>query len=261
MKKALKEYLNESEITLVTHGGVCHADDMLAAALLTLYFEEKDIEVKLLRTRDEGKVPENSIVFDVFGGELDHHGKEAIIDGGRELASIGLIWRWGKEEFIKTFELDETTWSEIDRELFKPVDETDNTGKMNPFNWIHNCIRNYRGIEKVLKWHKRILRGVFFAMAEKAEQQRKYLQLNIKEIAGITCRYSESFLPSGIEDNKAVQAFVWKNEKGHYMVRTLNGLQLKPGITTGEIPGVIFTHKGGWIGEVESLEDIKKILA
>ena len=254
--KTLKEFSEMSEVTIVTHNGICHSDETLAVAVLMLYFNKKGIEeVKVIRTREITEVPEDSLIIDVFGGELDHHQMAPVYDGGRELASIGKVWRWGKTEFIEEFKLDETTWREVDVNLFKWVDITDNTGEMNPFNWVFNCVRN-SGWEIALDYIKNIMENVLESMAKKAEEIREYNNLPVREIGGLSFRYSEKFLPAVGEENKDVKGLIW-HENGHIKIRTLNGFTLKPGLGKGN--GVIFTHKGGWIGEVESLEDLPKV--
>ena len=253
--KTLKEFSEMSEVTIVTHDGICHSDETLAVAVLLLYFEKKGIEVKIIRTREITEVPEDAIVIDVFGGELDHHQMTPVCDGGRELASIGKVWRWGCSEFIEAFELDQTTWREIDNNLFKPVDHTDNTGEMNPFNWVFNSVRN-SGWETALNYAKEVMKHVLESMAKKAREIREYKSLPIREIGGFSFRYSDKFLPAVGEENREIKGLIW-HENGHVKIRTLNGFTLKPGL--GKSDGIIFTHKGGWIGEVETLGDLIKI--
>ena len=71
-----------SEVNIVTHNGICHSDETLAVAVLMLYFNKKGIEeIKVIRTREITEVPEDSIVVDVFGGELDHHQMAPVYEG------------------------------------------------------------------------------------------------------------------------------------------------------------------------------------
>ncbi|UGQ46921.1 MYG1 family protein [Massilia endophytica] len=82
---------------IVTHGGKFHADDVWAAAVLTILFPEAE----LLRTRDPALVAAGDFAVDVGGiwdpasGRFDHHQKGfgAARQTGVPYASAGLVWR------------------------------------------------------------------------------------------------------------------------------------------------------------------------
>jgi len=141
MRNLLENFDQEKEVLLVTHDGVCHADDVLTTALLQLYFKEKSILTKVIRTRDPNfKIPENAIVYDVFLGRFDHHQGD-IHESGRALSSIGRIWRWGKKEFRNVFKIDEESWKNIDENLIRPIDISDTTGELNPLSYAMIGVR------------------------------------------------------------------------------------------------------------------------
>ena len=249
---------------VVTHDGLCHSDETFAVALLRCMVCGGRLEdFEILRTRNLGDIPEgaNVLVLDVFGGPLDHHKTESEEDG-RLLSSMGKLWRAAKPEIINIFGLDETTWSEIDRELVKCIDITDNTGAMNPLNWVFNQTRNSQGGDfgKMLSWAGGIWTSVLAAQKVKALETQEYLSLPIREIGGKLFRFSEDrFLPSQGETRTDLYGFVWSVNGGlTWKVKTLNGNKLVP-----ELPAqgdIVFTHKGGWTGEVKSLEAIKDII-
>ncbi|MFL0266986.1 MYG1 family protein [Candidatus Clostridium radicumherbarum] len=56
-----------------THDGRFHADEVMATAILKEIFE-----VELIRTRDSAVLDMVEIVYDVGGGQFDHHGAEKI---------------------------------------------------------------------------------------------------------------------------------------------------------------------------------------
>ena len=56
---------------IVTHSGKIHSDETGAIALLSNYFNNKGIEVSVLRTRDSNKFLAGDILVDV-GGEYNH---------------------------------------------------------------------------------------------------------------------------------------------------------------------------------------------
>jgi uncharacterized UPF0160 family protein len=90
-------------------------------------------EVELIRTRDSTVLDKLDIVYDVGGGQFDHHGAEKVYrEDGIPYASSGLIWnKFGKqilkskspslkEEEIKSIH------QYIDRNLIEGIDALDN---------------------------------------------------------------------------------------------------------------------------------------
>ena len=83
-------------LNLYTHDGIFHADDVFAAALLSLMCED----INVVRGSDTD-IPEGGdwIVFDIGGGELDHHTPENKENNGTHpgteipYAACGLVWR------------------------------------------------------------------------------------------------------------------------------------------------------------------------
>lgn len=92
------------KLNLFTHDGLFHADDVFAAALLSLIAEETHI----VRGGDEDipKDKENWIIFDIGGGELDHHTPENKAANGCHpstnipYAACGLVWRKYHREIL-----------------------------------------------------------------------------------------------------------------------------------------------------------------
>lgn len=109
----------------MTHAGVFHADDVFATAFLRMLNPSIDIV-------RQNAVPEGfeGIVYDVGGGEFDHHQGEAKVrDNGVPFSSFGLLWnRFG------TMLLQEEDAESLDRDLVQPIDLTDNTGEGNPLS-------------------------------------------------------------------------------------------------------------------------------
>ena len=60
-------------LNIYTHNGLFHADDVFAAAMLSLITED----INIVRDGEEN-IPEGDdwIVFDIGGGHLDHHTPE-----------------------------------------------------------------------------------------------------------------------------------------------------------------------------------------
>lgn len=127
-------------ITGITHCGDFHADDVFATILLLKIFPE--IEISRVPHAPEN-VDENTIVFDIGGGQFDHHMKEELQQkrhDGMPFAAFGLLWY----AFGHALCVDETAFEQFDKEFVYPVDACDNgkqtstlsaaVGSMNP-NW------------------------------------------------------------------------------------------------------------------------------
>lgn len=109
----------------LTHAGVFHADDVFATALLRILNPAVDV------TRSN-VVPEGfeGIVYDVGGGEFDHHQGEAKRrENGVQYSSFGLLW----ERFGTTL-LAKDDARILDADLVQPIDLADNTGEANPLS-------------------------------------------------------------------------------------------------------------------------------
>lgn len=109
----------------ITHDGVFHADDVLAAVILAKTFGE----LILCRT---SKVPENinpnTIVFDIGHGEYDHHqkGGNGSRRNGIPYAAAGLIWKKFGNNLVKNTFNPSFVWNYVDRTLIAGVDAKDN---------------------------------------------------------------------------------------------------------------------------------------
>ncbi|MDX8405553.1 MAG: MYG1 family protein [Mariprofundus sp.] len=91
-----------NDITIATHNGNFHADDVFSVAALKRIFPS----IKLVRTRDSELISKADIVVDVGGeydpdsGRFDHHqrGGAGQRENGIPYSSFGLIWqRYGVE--------------------------------------------------------------------------------------------------------------------------------------------------------------------
>lgn len=114
-----------TKATAVTHGGVFHADEVIATVILSKILDD----VTVFRTF---KVPEeladDVIVYDIGRGEFDHHQKGG--NGSREngvpYAACGLIWKKFGHEVVADTPNPELVWDLIDRDLIQGIDAIDN---------------------------------------------------------------------------------------------------------------------------------------
>ena len=118
------------KLKLVTHDGSFHADDIFAAATLSIFLSNKGKKFEIVRTRDEEIIADGDYVFDVgaiFDAEMnrfDHHqiGGAGKRDKGIEYASFGLVWKKFSRELCGS----EKALEIIDIKLVAPIDAHDN---------------------------------------------------------------------------------------------------------------------------------------
>ena len=115
---------------LVTHAGSFHADDVFAAAALSIYLEKAGKTYKIIRTRDKEIISKGDYVFDVGGAyepdlnRFDHHqaGGAGKRDNNIEYASLGLVWKKFGLELCR----DQKVVDLVDKKLVAPIDAHDN---------------------------------------------------------------------------------------------------------------------------------------
>lgn len=256
-------------VRVVTHDGLCHADELLAIALIWAVSVNP---IEIIRTRDESLVQDGDIVLDVFNTSLDHHDRNSqVVEAGRTLAAAGLTWRWVKDLAMSRLGIDEDAWVEIDQSIIKSVDHTDNTGEMNPLNYAFNGIvkssNNFdEAFEKCLGMMKDLISGVIKTAAAATADRKAYAELPEKKINGKRIKISDRYL--NITHSASGEAgFIFPSkdpQNGDHLtvkVFTAEGNTLsKPGIKSGEIEGVIFSHPNGFLGKVKTLSDLAKII-
>lgn len=145
----VSEIKNTGEIvTLVTHAGNFHSDDVVATAILRLYFLDKGIDTKTVRTFKPAEMgytdaTPNCVIYDVGLGQYDHHqiGDEAKhcirIDTNedgttveRKYAAVGLLWKEIGEEIVGKYA------DVIYDSIIRPIDNHDNGFGNNPLSTL-----------------------------------------------------------------------------------------------------------------------------
>lgn len=251
-------------ITVVTHDELCHSDDCMSVALVSLLAEKFGKKIEVIRTRDKNLVPEDAVVIDVFGSSLDHHQMEEVISGERALASLGKTWRWAKELILEVFQIDKISWFKIDQELIKPIDITDNTGVMNPWNYMFNSVRTAsdNSWETCFEFCKKVFGEILESEAIVTKQREEFKNLPVETVFDIRLKIADHYVKPDYSIDDKSDGFVFLSNSGLGFTVILKKPKqfTKKGVREGEIPGVIFSHKGGWIAEVEKLEDLSKIL-
>ena len=117
---------NIEEANCITHNGTFHCDEVFS----TIMFSKLLPEVIVCRTSDLEKANSDQYIYDVGGGELDHHqfGGNGERDNGVKYSSCGLVWKKFGKEIIKKYtekDIDEI-WKMIDKNLIQCIDTGDN---------------------------------------------------------------------------------------------------------------------------------------
>lgn len=117
---------NIEEANCITHNGTFHCDEVFS----TIMFSKLLPEIIVCRTSDLEKANSDQYIYDVGGGELDHHqfGGNGERNNGVKYSSCGLVWKKFGKEIIKKYtekDIDEI-WKMIDKNLIQCIDAGDN---------------------------------------------------------------------------------------------------------------------------------------
>ncbi|MCB9809202.1 MYG1 family protein [Candidatus Nomurabacteria bacterium] len=115
---------------LITHSGSFHADDVFAAATLSLWLDREGFRYRIIRTRDENRIDTGDYVFDVGNiydhtqRRYDHHqrGGAGEHHNGIPYAAFGLIW---KHYGLEVCQGEERVWQDLEERFVQPLDATD----------------------------------------------------------------------------------------------------------------------------------------
>lgn len=150
-------------VTVSTHSGFYHADELFAIATLRLFLQKQDLKLKIIRTRDSQEAFKCDYCIDVgrqydpSKNRYDHHqvDKSLIRENGIPYAAFGLIWRHFGESLVSSKEVFES----IEKKIVMPIDGMDNAVSISTKNFediqeyniastIH-AISDFYGAEKL----------------------------------------------------------------------------------------------------------------
>lgn len=116
-----------------THAGQFHADDVFSSALLRMI----NPDIKIVRTFNPPA--DATIVFDVGGGEYDHHGEKEFREWNPECpyAAFGKLWR---SLGVDVCAGHESAAFSVEKNLVSEVDWTDNVGNIEHPNTLNSTI-------------------------------------------------------------------------------------------------------------------------
>ena len=114
-------------ITIVTHSGSFHPDDVFAVATLQLVLRDQDVHI--VRSRDESVISTCEWIVDVGGvydpevQRFDHHQPGAPVrENGIPYAAFGLIWQHVGTKLCGSVEVA----AKLEEQLVQPIDAGDN---------------------------------------------------------------------------------------------------------------------------------------
>lgn len=122
----IKMTKNTKLANCITHAGTFHADEIFATIILSKILPE----IVIARVSDVKEKKENQYIYDIGGGEFDHHqfGGNGQRKNGVKYAACGLIWKAFGKQVLEKYEIKEVNyvWDLIDRDLIQYIDANDN---------------------------------------------------------------------------------------------------------------------------------------
>lgn len=272
MEKLTTTISSGTTIRLITHGGVFHADDVAATALLQIYVSSKGYKYEVIRTfnpKSEGYTDEtpNSIIYDIGGGKFDHHqidDDHIIRADGLKYSSVGLIWQQIGDYLVGKYA------DEVYDNLFKYIDDQDNGNGMNPLSW---SIRNFGSFDIAVMTMKTIISNVIIAYNHKIKNEEKINQIinnyytrNSNSNYIITDEYIDGMV--GACSSNEIAFWIYPNERGGFCFRTIPADKNNPmGDHIIDIPqevrdwdGVTFLHASAFLGSAETKEKAVEVV-
>lgn len=138
--------MEKKKLKLIAHDGSFHADDIFAAATLSILLERKGEEFEITRTRVPELIEAGDYVFDVGGihdeatNRFDHHqvggaGKRNFGEGDKaidvEYAAFGLVWKKFGAEVAGTQKAADI----IEKKLVAAIDAGDNGFELGKYEY------------------------------------------------------------------------------------------------------------------------------
>ena len=273
---------NTKMVTLVTHAGNFHSDDVVATAILKLYFSYNGIATKVVRTFKPAEMDytddtPNCVIYDIGLGQYDHHqigdaAKHCIrIDTNedgttveRKYAAVGLIWKEIGEEIVGKYA------DVIYDSIIRPIDNHDNGFGHNPLSTLIGAMNSinpeatkeehdkcfYNAANKII--------SMLDSMFLKYQQQIKNEE-ELKKYAkpGSSCLVYDCYL-SGADEvcrEMGIPFYVYPNIRGGWCFKTICPDPKNMSVHLVDIPdevrtwtGVTFLHPSCFLGSADTKE-------
>ncbi len=126
-------------VTISTHSGFYHADELFAIAALKLIFEKEGSQVEVVRTRDREVAFACDYCIDVgreydpAKNRYDHHqvDESLVRENGIPFAAFGLVWKHFGQRLVSS----EDILATIEQKLVQPIDAMDNAVTLSTKNF------------------------------------------------------------------------------------------------------------------------------
>lgn len=107
----------------ITHGGVFHADEVMATVILSHVMPQIDLARVFTVPEDT-----NAVVYDIGGGKFDHHqrGRNGCRKNGVLYSSAGLLWKEYGVKICADMAQPERAFAMMDEMLIQGIDALDN---------------------------------------------------------------------------------------------------------------------------------------
>ena len=258
-----------------THGGVFHADDIFATALLQCL----NPDIKIFRGF---QVPDafDGIVYDIGFGEYDHHQKNRRVrSNGIPYAAFGLLW-----EAFGARILGEAEAKKFDEEFVQPLDLSDNTGQENILSrlisdrnltWKESGMNNETRFFETVKFAREILEYRFSQIL--TEKEAFQIVAEKVQNTGKAIIHLEKPMPwnEAVKNSECIYV-IYPSARGGYNIQAVpddeDKTKLKMpfpeqwrGKTASElrkithIKGLNFCHMSGFLCAADTLDDAYKV--
>lgn len=276
--------MNDKLVTIATHNGIFHADDVMALAILARIFPNHS----LVRGRDPETIRHADIVVDVGGiyneGSMrfDHHQREGAGErpNGVSYSSCGLVWkRFGAEicanQFPESAESTEELFNMIDKGIISSIDIIDCQGMKSlgipentPFFSLSHVLSGFNGsspfqdeaFRRACLYAHEILHNEIKRCVEVIRGQ-SHLKDCMETCKGGKVLILESFVPGWAQSGKVKKAgftrVIFPDLSGAWCCQVVPDTSLLPEVWKGlegeelskvtNIPGSTFCHKGRFI--------------
>ena len=256
-----------------THGGVFHADEVCTTALLYILGYEGNIN--RIFNNEVPDLPEGSFIFDIGGGEFDHHVKDKLQfhDDGCPKAAFSLV--------AEAIRIDGMTLEEVypgfTAAIAKPIDARDNgyisddikssyfAEIVNPFNTLWN--NEFETPTKQFWTATQLVSVVLRRMLERLESTKLAEDgvRNAEVIDGV--KVLPKFMPWQNYINDDILACAFPSDRGGWNIQLA---PVKPGSfeTKAEFcfnesqKGIVtFVHPNGFLCACEKKTDVYRLIS
>ena len=261
--------------TLITHGGIFHADDVMATAILKLVYPDAELK-RVFKVSEEELNDSETLVYDIGGGYFDHHQADAALrEDGNKHAAVGIVF----EQFqTDLFPSQKYADSFRDRYII-PIEDADNGLSRNPLSSAisaFNCTFDITDPEEILAafWDAvefcTVILEREITRARKKYAAEKEVEAAVeaaKETSGSGVIVTlDHYLPTDLFIGSGAMFVVSPSMRGGYQLLTVKKevgsledvLSLPEEWLTNKPEGCTFVHQARFIASFDTKENAEK---